>query len=482
MDSSPILRQQSQNKIRTSHLSNKNIENKDPGSSATGKKAPLRAGISRLPVLAKSLHLQTPSDFSQSHCRWEEKPLARKAPKKKPLTRPVPFNLSQPKSTRTAAENQPLAVPKLRTHANTKPSKHPTALNGNKDSTKAAGKPLGKTTEDASHLPGPTGPSSTFQTSSLSTAMSSLPDSAVFPSLLKIHGNPFILSSENKDIKRVSLGLFFFCIIEKGENFQPDHAALLSILRNEGVGVTVLHLHHIISMIVVCTVLTGSVKSVQFSPDPAALQSILQNEGVKAGGPVGTTPRSSVCPPSRATSIYTAQRVPVRKNRPEATAAPTALNKWTPQRVRNTRHQPLSAMVSMYLMYVGTLSGGQVRMVDLGLIFTLPFIQAADIYFIFFPVTDLVGQKTCSVSSAVLMLRKRFPPLEELRLDEEVATYTSASVRAPPGFAPLRPSCGNPLASILHFEESTVSVALTICSGGPRVLLYDSWTRAKVQP
>lgn len=62
------------------------------------------------------------------------------------------------------------------------------------------------------------------------------------------------------------------------------------------------------------------------------------------------------------------------------------------------------------------------------------------------------------------MLRKRFPPLEELRLDEEVATYTSASVGAPPGFAPLRPSCGNPLASILHFEESTVSVALTICS------------------
>lgn len=68
------------------------------------------------------------------------------------------------------------------------------------------------------------------------------------------------------------------------------------------------------------------------------------------------------------------------------------------------------------------------------------------------------------MSSAVLMLRKRFPPLEELRLDEEVATYTSASVGAPPGFAPLRPSCGNPLASILHFEESTVSVALTICS------------------
>uniref|UniRef100_A0A668W1Y8 Uncharacterized protein n=1 Tax=Oreochromis aureus TaxID=47969 RepID=A0A668W1Y8_OREAU len=545
MDSSPVLRQQSQNKIRTdpkpskpmsaSHLSNKDIENKDPGSSAIGKKAPLRAGISRLPVLAKSLHLQTPSDFSQSHCKWEEKPLARKAPKKKPLTRPVPFNLSQPKSTRTAAENQPLADPKLRTHANTKLSKHPTALTGNKDSTKAAGKPLGKTTEDASHLSGPTGPSSTFQISSLSTAMSSLPD----------------------NIKRVSLGLFFFYIIEKGENFQPDHAALLSILRNEGVGVTgpapttpqskpynylVSWIHSgafFIMLFFVCLFLMpvdAAVKSVQFSPDPAALQSILQNEGVKAGGPVGTTPRSSVCPPSRATSIYTAQRVPVRKNRPEATAVPTPLNKWTPQRVRNTRHQPLSAMVSMYLLYVGTLSRYPVVLFTITtlthnasvcrngisrrtalldsrveeksrtndddeeeeeekLVGEQMFLQAQHresviffstgkklfrvprleklgdsalqdqlcryLFIYFFPVTDLVGQKTCSVSSAVMMLRKRFPPLEELRLDEEVATYTSASVQAPPGFAPLRPSCGNPLASILHFEESTVSISLT---------------------
>ncbi|XP_035761579.1 uncharacterized protein LOC102779427 isoform X2 [Neolamprologus brichardi] len=397
MDSSPILRQQSQNKIRSdfmrmkneqnkkvtdtkpskpmsaSHLSNKNIENKDPGSSATGKKAPLRAGISRLPVLAKSLHLQTPSDFSQSHCRWEEKPLARKAPKKKPLTRPVPFNLSQPKSTRTAAENQPLAVPKLRTHANTKPSKHPTALNGNKDSTKAAGKPLGKTTEDASHLPGPTGPSSTFQTSSLSTAMSSLPDSAATsaqpaPSA-EVYLNSMNLLSLKDHSKTAHASRTTQCNSskEKGENFQPDHAALLSILRNEGVGVTgpapttpqskpYNYLPQRVSVMKSrqkAGAPAGSVKSVQFSPDPAALQSILQNEGVKAGGPVGTTPRSSVCPPSRATSIYTAQRVPVRKNRPEATAAPataaaalkeTALNKWTPQRVRNTRHQPLSAM------------------------------------------------------------------------------------------------------------------------------------------
>lgn len=55
------------------------------------------------------------------------------------------------------------------------------------------------------------------------------------------------------------------------------------------------------------------------------------------------------------------------------------------------------------------------------------------------------------------MLRKRLPPLEELRLDEEVATYTSVCLSASTGFLPPRPRCGNPLAAMLHFEESSVS-------------------------
>lgn len=62
------------------HLSNQDIENKDPGNTEMGRKAPVRTGVSRLPVLAKSLCLQTPSAFSQSHYRWEEKPLAVSAP------------------------------------------------------------------------------------------------------------------------------------------------------------------------------------------------------------------------------------------------------------------------------------------------------------------------------------------------------------------------------------------------------------------
>lgn len=57
------------------HRSNQD-ENEDPQKSAAGKKAPVHSGVSRLPVLAKSLHLPTPSSFSLSNCKWEEKPLA----------------------------------------------------------------------------------------------------------------------------------------------------------------------------------------------------------------------------------------------------------------------------------------------------------------------------------------------------------------------------------------------------------------------
>lgn len=76
--------------------------------------------------------------------------------------------------------------------------------------------------------------------------------------------------------------------------------------------------------------------------------------------------------------------------------------------------------------------------------------------------TDLIVQKTSAQSSAVALLRKRLPPLEELRLDEEVATFTSTCVSAAPGFVPPQPRCGNPLASILHFEESSVSMLLSL--------------------
>uniref|UniRef100_A0A8C2ZS51 Uncharacterized protein n=1 Tax=Cyclopterus lumpus TaxID=8103 RepID=A0A8C2ZS51_CYCLU len=335
----------------TPHLSNQNIEIQDPGISETGRKAPVQPGVSRLPVLARSLRFQTPSDFSQSHCRWEEKLLSGKTKNKRPCTRPIPFNLSQPKKSRVATENhQPLSVSQSRTgtHAvqpdnnvcnariktqniNAKPIKPPATLNRNVDST--TGTSNEKVRENTHRqISGQFGPSNTFKTSAISdNPLSHIPNNAMHPTINSVS--------------------------DKGENFQSDHAALLSILRNEGVRVTdvgcatpqsnsynylLMHVDHNCAL---CALLTGSIRLVQFSPDPAALQSILQNEGVKGGGPAGSTPRNSTCPPGRGTSIYTDHQVR------SIAVKVTPLKTWTPQRVRDTRHQPMSALVSVHVLY-----------------------------------------------------------------------------------------------------------------------------------
>lgn len=62
---------------------------------------------------------------------------------------------------------------------------------------------------------------------------------------------------------------------------------------------------------------------------------------------------------------------------------------------------------------------------------------------------DILVQKTGAVNPALAILRKRYPPLEELHLDNEVATYNAVS-----GVCPLRPRCENPLASILLSDDS----------------------------
>ncbi|XP_042266328.1 uncharacterized protein LOC121896470 isoform X1 [Thunnus maccoyii] len=690
MDSSPVLRQQSHNKIRSdfqrmknehnkmpadpkpfkhvsaTHLPNKDIENQDPGNSEVGKKAPVRLGVSRLPVLAKSLRLQTPSDFTQSHCGWEDKPLAGKAKKKKTCTRPVPFNMTQPKSSRMhteTAQPQTASQSRLGTHAvqaennacnarlktqniNAKPSKHPALLNNKGDSTKGAGKFHGKATEKP-HLSGQSGPSNTCKTNNTLHQNSAAPSTQAAVSEEACLDNLNLLSLKDPSktshvSQNISKGPS-----DKGEKFQPDHAALLSVLQNEGaqrvsamksrqkaepttavsgsvksvqfspdptalrsillnegvkaagpVGATPrnsvcpgrgtsIYTPQRVSVMKSrqkaepTTGVSGPVRSVQFSPDPAALRSILLNEGVKAGGPVGATPRNSVCPSGRGTSIYTAQRVPVRKNGAEATRGPVAValkdtpsKKWTPQRVRDTKHQPMSSMKwnlttpytpglrrcntnlqprqeevvqrlfddqedeqstnvaekdpgtradqlpvqastikSSYEENLETIrtkseedeenrqiTGGQ------------PFFQAPQRESVIFfstgktllraprfekqessaheeqhgPVSseqrkvlqvhegksseptcqikslhrDLTVQKTCALSPAVAILRKRLPPLEELLMDEEVATFTSVSGPTANVFLPTRPRCGNPVASYLHFEESTTFVPI----------------------
>ncbi|XP_033943435.1 uncharacterized protein troap [Pseudochaenichthys georgianus] len=629
MDSSPVLRQQSQNKIRSEltrtknehnkmpahpkpsnlfsahHLSNLNIENQDPVKSEMGLRAALRPGISRLPVLAKSLHLQTTSNFGLSNYKWEDKPLAGKTRKKKPYTRPVPFNFCQPKSSRLGHENQePCTVSQSRTgtdadngvcnyhlktqNVNAKPIKHPAALMRNIDLTKGTGTFKGKAKDNA------------LQTSAtLFKPQSSIPNNAVPQSKEASSAEPAVSAeacSDNmsllslKDPAKTSHATQNMQLTaqdplsksstDKGDNFQSDHAALLSILRDEGLSATglgsttphsklynnlpqrvsALRSRHKLGPI------SGLMKSVQFSPDVAALQSILQNEGVKAGGPLGATPRIPVCP-GRGTSVIHPKRVPVTKNRAEATEGPVVLalketpqKQWTPQRVPCTRNRPMSAMkwplsshrssfaitpglqrckstlkpqkeeIVQRLFYdqeeehpgkpaeqlptqnatakvhhevkveasgVGTdkdeeeeqrIVGGQ------------PFFQAPQRESVIFfstgktllraprfekqensvrhdehgpvlpvheetrPVSacqinpaqslhkDLISQKPSTPSSAVALLRKRLLAPEELRMDEEVASY--CSVPNAPCLLPPRPRCGNPLAYTLHFQES----------------------------
>ncbi|KAG7220717.1 hypothetical protein INR49_017831 [Caranx melampygus] len=354
--------------------------------------------------------------------------------------------------------------------------------------------------------------------------------------------------------------------MRQGEKFQPDHAALLSILRNEGVSTAGLgspqskpynYLPQRVSVMksrqkagptagvkfskkqynisdfdvcmsseaVFCALLMGVVKLVQFSPDAAALQSILQNEGVKAAG---ASTRKSVCQSGRGTSIYTAQRVPVRKNHAEAPGGPVAgalseppLKKWTPKRVRDTRHQPMSAMEEVIQRLFDDpedeenaetqaerppaqdsstnsrceekveksrtnaikdeeqlLLLQQQRIDQHGPVSSEQRKVQPETSSVLEPAAhinppvqslhrDISVQKSCGLSPAVALLRKRLPPLEELRMDEEVATYTSVSVSVPSGFLPPRPRCGNPLAAILHFEESSrfVPIEFDLASG-----------------
>uniref|UniRef100_A0A3P9QGU5 Uncharacterized LOC103467299 n=1 Tax=Poecilia reticulata TaxID=8081 RepID=A0A3P9QGU5_POERE len=567
MSSSPVLRQQTQNKIQPKlsegmsslHLSKKGVENKDPGEA--GRKPPFQPGGSRLPVLAKSLKLQAPLVFKESHSKWEEKPLAGKT-RKKACTRPVPFNISQRRTARRTESCEPLTAPQSRTLGNQPENISFKTASKHQDSVKNSGKSLRKTVVNATrisrqpspklktlaHLKNPTSTSGKMANQNVSVASDQVhlhPEVSLdLPKTSAAHPTASLTKSE------FTVFNFFITTVNKEnslphlcENFQPDHAALLSVLRNEGVGrasrpfVTPKRskkYNYLPQRVSVKKTqqkegtFAGPVRSVAFSPDAAALRSILQNEGVK-----DAMSRNSVCPPGRGTSIYTAQRVlTVGKMQHCYVNAPsllTAKTKWTPQRVRNTKQQPMSAMVCTHIpRRVGLVifqeasphrAAASVFRNGIGLHAALLDTQATKGTFIhtrkpneedveemktflhappresviFFSTGKkliraprfenqeasdqrdqvLSEQKFTTAQSdvsepthrrnsviqwlhSVAMLRKRFPPLEELRLDEEVATYTSVSVPGASGF--VHPRCGNPLASVLHFEESMVSI------------------------
>ncbi|XP_064876965.1 uncharacterized protein LOC115105632 isoform X5 [Oncorhynchus nerka] len=630
MDSSPVLRQQCQNTLLNDHSSLNRItadtkpgskhpsvphpskpgpENKDPAAASdNGPKLMIRSlGISRLPVLAKSLPLKTPSDFTRSHKRWEDNSLAGKAMRMKPSTKPVPFNFSNLKDNRMGAQNQrgPLT-------ATARAGAQPTQP---------------KRSVEAAFHSDPSALCSILQNEGISAArvfMSSRPSTQAYnnmPQRVSIMNNGLRTVPSAGPVRNVNLSPALGNILQtegvssplarvsvmkshqttaasagpvRSVQFSPEPSSSNSILQNEGVSYSLQPQR--VSVMKSHKKSAGSVRRVQFFPDAAALGSILQNEEVKAGRPLEATPqRTAVCPSGRGTSIYTAQRVPITKWHTEAPGEPmvslTPALKWTPQRVPDTRHQPMSMrrlLSAHWTPYAGSprlgglqghsgdletckeevvqtlfketeeeeqtdgvvldedpaetradqqlakeekqsntggrlqtffqaphresviffstgkkrhraapaheqerpvagflerggpmehcAAGGQESMHLLPLHPELDRASAPEIPEDTAAATDLTRltnlaafvplcqprvagsimfPKSGALTSATALLRWRLPPLKELRLDEEVATYTTSPALPPSSSWPLQTRCGNPVADALHLQDYT---------------------------
>ncbi|XP_019737103.1 uncharacterized protein troap isoform X2 [Hippocampus comes] len=76
-------------------------------------------------------------------------------------------------------------------------------------------------------------------------------------------------------------------------------------------------------------------------------------------------------------------------------------------------------------------------------------------------------QKACVSNTALALLPKKLSPMNDLLLDKEVAFYISHSVSDAPRSFPSQPRCINPVASLLHFLESTTFVPLCLDAPSP---------------
>ncbi|CAL8368454.1 unnamed protein product [Lota lota] len=677
MDSISVLGQQSKNKIQSDYTRLKNeenripgdprpsknqsvpqflkkdVENKNPGSTGNSQKASVKSGSSRLPVLAKSLNLQISKEFAQSYKSWEDKPLAGKVKSKKPCTKPVPFNFSQPRSNGTAPQNQrPLRTftPRVGSDENTLYSMHSKSTEFGVDFASRLSitqkletrKPESSIIQDRNReltermetLKGTRHSSAVSLTSHAIKQMAMAPATSsqvsIQPDAKHMHQNTFAASAQasasqasteaclnNLDLlsikdpsKKRTLQAAVAASSSSGldgkeEAFHLDHAALLSILRDEGVGamrvgsatlestkpcnyqpVSVMKSH------TKAGPNTGPRRVALFSLDPTAKRSTLHGEGVKAGGTLERTPSNPARPTGRGTSIYTVRRVLVTNRQGETPRGPagTPAMKWTPQRVPNTRNQPMSAMASMHKICLsarpmshnlpastsepqlhhedvvqrlfkdqddeqnmnvsdrepvsptsladqastkGGIRGGdgnhradeaEVEQEKKGgggrpflqephresviffstgkKLFRAPRVEKPEVlvqsepqgnasdaqratasgldgtrpefdppglgkHFASSLQRDSLARKNCAAASpAIALLLKRRLLLDELRLDEEVATYICCSVPDAQSFQHPRPRCGNPLASFLHFQDSTTFVPVG-CEGSP---------------
>ncbi|KAJ8258177.1 hypothetical protein GJAV_G00194020 [Gymnothorax javanicus] len=420
MASTQTLRQHNQNQARpeeirnakrhvhgatalgTKHFASKQeTENQDPSSRNAAKATAVgrHVGTSRLPVLARSQHLQPQTGLTYGLQKREQDLQKGRALKKKPCTKPVPFNLSKPRASRAATSSQSAsqsaaAVATKSICPNASKQLQPPG------STASTNKQLAVTTTHTMHsvtAPRASLPVTAPRASLPVTAPhASLPVTAPHaslshnrvPSAAALAGHICPAGSQSADSQQTVNNAAFqsgprsvlknvpnrdACVRPAGRvhhvKFSPDPAALDSILKNEGVKAkgllgatpkssvcpagreTSLYMPQRVSVLRTRPRPPGppGAGAAHFSPDPAALGSILRNEGVEVEGPPGATPRGSLCPTGRGTSVYMPQRIPVSKAPSETAGAAAGLGpgqtpavKGTPQRVPNTR--PQSAM------------------------------------------------------------------------------------------------------------------------------------------
>ncbi|XP_060750420.1 uncharacterized protein troap isoform X2 [Tachysurus vachellii] len=457
-------------KLHTAQTSKRGAENKDPNESAKpAKGANDCKGVSRLPVLVKSMHSAV-TDISRNpaHQKWEERPLLGKAQKRKTCTKPVPFSLSKSRTlnqrgtepstapstesgnptthlTHTLAKTPSVSRHETKTRAATqnavfggKYTEYTNTVVTNNVSLMAENKPttafklnspgkgndlistiqkdlstkLGKITlahtehtkdgrfsskavgfEDQADCRSNSKQAiQTLLSADCKTGVSENVGNAVANSQTpRIStcpsgpGSSIYLPQRVSVKKKTKKGCGAKAISENTVPFSPDPSALCSILLNEGIKVrdsdgatpqvstcllgrgTSIYSAQRVPMRKPQTHTAASVGEptageVSFSPDPSALRSILHNEGIKTGSSGAMTPRVPLCPSRRATSIYTAQRVPLKKARAEEAAqtgiSQTPVRKWTPQRVPASQSHSVRRLNSTQKTHLLNISTG----------------------------------------------------------------------------------------------------------------------------
>ncbi|TRZ00046.1 hypothetical protein DNTS_033588 [Danionella cerebrum] len=302
-------------------FSKRGSENLDPSAPTELCKANKLKGVSRLPVLARSLQpsVWEPSQ-NLSHNRWEQKPLAGKAPKKRACTKPVPFNLSQSRmhskrSTNTSQEKTPLTDSAEITHAERKKF---TDTSGKTESHKATTPGVLVGLANKTHQLR-TGSSLEHETSNNSDLNSRLGRITLLQSKLPEESSHLcktqLIISRNQAFRSVSSTT----LAAKGSSMNLP-SATNSVQPVEGQAV--------MPRLSTCPSGPGTYNNVpqrvakknllgidgngdkprQFSPDPSALHSILQGDETRLGDHVAAAHRISTCPTGRGTSIYSVRR------------------------------------------------------------------------------------------------------------------------------------------------------------------------------